>query len=224
MAYYKKRGYKKRMYKKKTLPWYSKKYSPSQVAMQALKGVNYLKGLVNSELFINDTIGSVGPLYTNGTVTALTAIAQGDGQSGRTGNSIFVRGIDYNIDSIIHPSAVDTLVKWWIVIDMQQVGDTAPVLGDFLQTTGSANAPLSHLNSANLGRFKILACKMAQLDDSSRQQQFQSGHIDLRHHVRYNGTASTDIQKGGIYFITVSNQNTNNPTIYCNIRVRYHDN
>ncbi len=221
-------GYKK-YYKKrnsKPKPWYMKKYkaSPYDVAVTAMKGVDYLKGLINSEVCLCDTIGTLSPLYSVGTVTYLTAIAQADGPNHRTGNSIYVRSIDLNMTHILNASAADTLIKYWVVIDTQQNADNAPALADLIQTTGTPNAPLSHLNSATVGRFKILTSRTVALDDSKGIQVSTKEHINLRHHVRFNGANSTDIQRGGIFLITVSNQDTNAPNIYYNARIRYHDN
>ena len=63
MAYRRRRVYKKRTPK----PWYRKKYSVSQMASAAYKGVKYIKGLVNSEMFDVVTAASNTSMTNTGT-------------------------------------------------------------------------------------------------------------------------------------------------------------
>lgn len=50
--------------------------------------------------------------------------------------------------------------------------------------------------------------------------------VNLRfdHHIRYNGSASSDIQKGGIYMMVLSNEATNGSSFTYNLRLGYYDN
>ena len=43
-------------------------------------------------------------------------------------------------------------------------------------------------------------------------------------HIRYNGTADTDIQKGGLYILFISDQASDYPTCDYQTRLGYHDN
>lgn len=226
MPYYRKRYNRRRFNRRRTttkVPWYNKKYSVAQMAQTAAKGVWYLKGLVNSEKFKHD-ISSSAQVLNAGALVNMVAISQGDGDGQRTGNSIFVRSFNMKA-SIDHNPVGDIIqkVRVMLVIDKQQLGDTNPSASDVLDTTGTTNAPFSMLNDSTVGRFTILKSRLYTVT-TERPVQLVNWNINLRHHVRYNGSATTDIQKGGIYLLTIGDVATNPPTMHRFIRVAYHDN
>lgn len=224
MAYYKRRYTpRKRNFRRRPTAWYNKKYSAIQIAKKAARGVWYLKGLVNSEKFKHDIQASSNPAYS-GTLSSLVAINQGDGDGQRTGNSIFVRSVSMK-GSVEWNStqSVPQRLRMMLVIDKQQVGDTIPSPSDVLDTTGTSFAPYSMLNDTTVGRFTILKSRMYNVSSEKPVVDF-NWNINLRHHVRYNGTTSSDIQKGGLYLLLISDAATNGPTVFRFIRVSYHDN
>lgn len=225
MAYYRRRSFKRtfRRRRRTAAPWYRKKYSPMEIAQKAARGVWYLKGLVNSEKFKHD-ISSSAQVLNAGALVNMVAISQGDGDGQRTGNSIFVRSLSMK-GSIDHNPAGDIIqkVRVMLIIDKQQLGDTAPSASDVLDTTGTTNAPFSMLNDTTVGRFTILKSRLYTVT-TERPVQLVNWNINMRHHVRYNGSASTDIQKGGIYLLTIGDVATNPPAMHRFIRVAYHDN
>lgn len=185
------------------------------------KSISYLKGLVNSELFKKDTSFDT-TVDTTGSVTHLSDIGQGDTVSGRAGNSIFARSLYWRCLITINPTLKPTYIRLMIIRDRQQQGDTSPAIGDVLQTV-SIQSPLDV--STNQGRFDILMDRVIKLDDASRQTVFTQKYLRMRSHIRYNGTASTDIQKNGLYFMAFSNEDvTDAPTVSWNARLAYHDN
>lgn len=189
------------------------------MAESALKGVKFIKGLVNSEMLKLDNGGSSAiDNVTSNSLIPLHAIAQGDGDSARTGNSIFARALNGNINFEKHASATYTYVRCMILMDTQQVGDTTPTVLTVLQSDWA-----SHLNTATVGRFKVLYSKIVVLNSARPSVQIKYNKA-MRHHIRYNSTASTDIQKGGIYMLLTSSESTNTPTVRYNLRLSYHDN
>lgn len=207
-------------------PWYNRRYSPMQLARQAYRGVNYLRGLVNSELLKKDnTYTTTNMDYTIPTVSSLCAIAQGDSVSGRTGNSIYVRSV--SIKLLFTPSsatAVNSIIKVALVMDTQQIGDSAPGFGDIYEQTG-VDGITSPLAIATVGRFKILLSDSILLKGAEGTARIYEKYLKMRHHVRYNGTSSSDIQKGNLYLVMISNRtSTNLPSYSGNVRVSYHDN
>jgi len=46
----------------------------------------------------------------------------------------------------------------------------------------------------------------------------------MYHHVKYNGSANSDIQRNGIYFAVISDQVSLFPAMESNIRIGYRDN
>lgn len=225
MAYgYRRRvGYRRRRRRVVRRPQYTSLGSAMHLARRAAQGVYYLKGLVNSELLKHDSsLSTYTDLSNAGVIFHLTGISQGDTQSTRTGNSIFVRSVDIRLFfKTVHSH---NLVRVALVADSQQLGDTLPSYTDIYDSSGSTIAPLSHLNSGTVGRFRILYSRTFVLDDGEYANKAVKIFKKLRHHVRYNGTISTDIQKGGLYLVMVSNDGTNMPQYVMDYRVSYHDN
>jgi hypothetical protein len=217
------RNFRRRNYRRKT-SWYNKKYSTLQLAKKAFKGVRYLKGLVNSEMLHQDFSYGVGTTITNaGFVTNITALAQNDTSSGRTGNSILLRSIYYRFKIEINSAVTsNTSVTMLLVKDKQQLSDTTPLPGEIL----SALRPEAMINLDYAGRFKIIKRKTFYLTPSSGGQPVKEilGYRKIYDHVRYNGTGSADIQKNGYYLLFISSENTNYPTIQGTTRIGYHDN
>lgn len=199
--------------------WYDKKYSAKDLAIKALKNTQYLKGLVNSEMYKYD-LASSQTISNTGSVVALANIAQGDTDATRTGNSLLARKMFMRMTFTQAAAADDTLYRVIFFIDKQQVGDTSPAVSDVLDTVST----LAPLNSATTGRFKILKNYFFHTSNSSDTVNHKVCYKDLYHHIRYNGTAAADIQKGGIYMLVLSDQSVNVPTIFYNWRLSYHDN
>jgi len=215
---YPRRRMPKRLHKE--VPWYARKYTVGDMASAALRGVNYIKGLVNAEVYKNDLVVSGASVTSAGTVNNLTAIAQGDGITTRTGNSLFVRSVDINGTFNMNSSSTTAQIgRFWLVLDLQQTADTSPSFSDIFD----GNNVNSHLNANTVGRFKILA-KRTFVVWPTRPTAILKIRKLMRHHVRFNGTASTDSQKGSIYLVSVSNTSGTDPLTYFNSRVSYHDN
>lgn len=214
------KGYRKRNKGSKSTPWYDQKYSATDAARYALSQVWRLKGLVNSEMLKQDIQYSESSTNA-GVVDPLTEIAQGDSSSTRTGNSIYVRSV--NVKGLWNwNSAGDAnqTVRCVVIQDTQQIGDTRPAWTDvFAHAT-----VVSHLNPNTVGRFKILYNQVFDLNTQNPRRHFEI-NLAMRHHVRFNGANSTDIQRGGLYMLHLSTQaSTNYPTLYGESRVSYHDN
>lgn len=206
--------------RRRTTPWYEKKYNAMQLAHKAYKGVWYLKGLVNSEMF--HIINSASPTVSNtGSISSLTNIGQGDVISNRTGNSVLVRNLLIRLSLEQHASATFTFYRVMLVVDTQQIGDTSPTIADILESSST----LSSLNTNEPGRFVVLKNWFLSTDTGRGLTQYLEWYSDnLMLHVKYNGTASSDIQRNGIYLVLLSDQATNTPTCFYNVKIGYHDN
>lgn len=188
-------------------------------AAAALQTANYVKDMINVEKKFVDTATSTS-ISTTGQVVHLSDVAQGAGQSARDGNSIKVTYLGLNIGLTINASATASLVRILVVRDNQQVGDTSPTMANVL----AAEDTTAFLNGSTLGRFSILYDKVFTLNSTGVANRMVHIKLPMKHHVRYNGTASTDIQKGGLYYMAVSNEATNTVAHYMNARLRYIDN
>ena len=210
---------RKKTYRKQNQPWFKNANSAYKLAVRAAKDIWYLKGLVNSEMLHRTNSGSTTSNST-GTLTLLNGFGQDDTASGRTGNSVLMRNVLVRLVFTQHPTAISTQYRVMIVLDTQQISDTNPSVTDILE---SAN-PLSTLKVGNAGRFKILKSWMFTTDDDKGQTKVINYYKDMRMHTRFNGIADTDIQKNGIYLVTICNQATNTPTFDYYWKVGYHDN
>ena len=193
--------------------------SVASVAQAAWSGVKYLRTLVNSELHKVDSAIST-TADNNGFVNHISAIAQGDGITNRTGQSLLCASISFKQIIAIHPSNVTAFMRVIFFRDEQQISDTTPAITDVLATV----AITSHLNPATTGRFKILHDEIIALGSAGPQVKAQRKFIKIDKHIRYNGTAGTDIQKGGIYLLMFSDQGANIPSHVTNVRITWHDN
>lgn len=195
--------------------------SASYLAKKALWGLQKIRGLVNSEMYKYTQSQSGVSVTNSGGTIAMTTIAQGDGDGARTGNSILVKSLNIKGNLIYNTGASKLYqpVRLFIVMDTQQVGDSSPTIGNVLEQV----ATYGHISASTAGRFKVLYNRVFTLTGSNAGIPFQI-NIPLQHHVRYNGTASSDIQKGGLYFMYCSNESTLAPTMDYESRTCYHDN
>lgn len=220
MAIYRKPTFKKNYKKKST--WYNKRYSTLDIAKKAWAATKYLKGLVNSERHHTDTTLTLGS--NQSFLFYLTGIAQGDTNSNRTGNSVLLKSIYLRGTMVINNAvSANTRVTLLLIKDKQQVSDTSPAITDMLVSSTDPNT----LNAlGTLGRFQTLWRKSYTLYPVSggRPAITIDKYFKLQDHVRFNGTASTDIQKNGYYLVAITSEPTNYPSIVINSRISFHDN
>jgi len=163
---------------------------------------------------INTTVNNSGSIYS------LAEIAQGLGQSDREGNKLKITSVSTRGTISISSAATYTTARIIIFVDTQQVADTAPSVTSVLESA----SPLAFYNKLTLGRFQILEDNMYSMHTyDNPSPKFQS-HLKPMHHIYYNGANSTDIQKGGVYVLVISDQATNQPVFAMNHRTRYVDN
>lgn len=225
MAYskYGRRNYK-RNYKRRArnVPWYNKKYSAADMALSAYKGVKYLKTLVNSELCYIDTTPINGTVNsTPGNIGLITAIAQGDSASSRTGNSVLAKSVTVHGYVAWNATGTQQNMAVWLVKDTQQVGDTTPTWGTIFS---GSNVQCFMNRDTGAGRFQIMKKWIFTQDESRDQIVFEYNTIIKNTHIRWNGPAASDIQKNGLYIVAVSNQTVNLPSLQTQVRFNYHDN
>nr|WPR18743.1 MAG: hypothetical protein [Chemarfal virus 96] len=214
---------RKGLRRRRRTQWYNKKYSTAQIARAAWKATKYIRGLVNSEMYHKDAQYTLG--NSQSTIWHLTTLAQGDGPSNRTGNSILLKRFTANGYMYVNPSATtNTRVMLALIQDKQQVEDAYPSLSNIF---ASSVTPNTLLNSSNLGRFSILWRKQYTLGGNAtggaNAKQIKI-YKRFQTHVRYNGTAETDIHKNGLYLVMITSEPTNFPTINFETRLSYHDN
>lgn len=190
------------------------------IAKYAVKGFKFIKGLINVEKHKFDTTFAT-TVGSTPAVTNLVAIPQGDGEGSRTGNSLLTKYayITLNMVRSSSSTAVSDTVRVVVVVDKEQSGDTAPPYNGVFES----NDPLALINKLNVGRFSILYDKFYNLTANTPAIQIKE-MVPLNMHVRYNGSASTDIEKSGIYLMWVGSNGTNQVSFNGFVRLAYYDN
>lgn len=218
---YKQRSRRNR--RRRSTPWYRKKFDALDIARTAAKGVWYLKGLVNSEMKTH-TYSAQSSIDYNGTLTALTAIAQGDTAITRDGNSIFMRYINMR-GCIDIASVTSTLSMRIMLVQDTSTNPASRVTSDVLDSSvmGTVYAPYASMNKNESGRFKVLYSKLFTVGPYNQAQAITISK-KIRLHAKYDGALSTDHKVGNIYLVMVSNTVTTNPTFTYSCRIGYHDN
>lgn len=212
----------KRGRRKTSKPWYKRKYNALQLAQKAASGVMYLKGLVNAEKKFHDVSVNAAVSW-NGSINHITAIAGGSGENQRNGNSIFARYVSLRGVVNSDPAAAVSTVRMLVIIDKDSDSGT-PTFNEILGGAGTIFAPFANINDDNRRRFKVLTTKLMTFSNAGQQSIPFKAYIPLKHHVRWNSSTSTDIDKGHVYVVFVSTVATNTPSMVLQSRVAYYDN
>lgn len=170
----------------------------ANVAAAAWSGVKAIRALINVESFQLDTSYGITTVANVAQITPLNNMAQGDGQSQRTGNSILMKKLHRT--EYCTSSAANVIIREILFYDKQQVSDTAPVVTDLLESS----TPLALYNKLSKSRFQILEDKLYTLNSVSKTNRIIRNTKMLNKHAIYNGAASTDIQKMGIYKLVIA--------------------
>ena len=112
-------------------------------------------------------------------------------------------------------------VRYCLIQDNQQIADTTPTLNDIFGAGFTVTTPLFQ---GSLGRFKVLWDHTYALVERGRALVSGKKYWKMQHHVRYNGAATSDIQKGGLYFCRFSDFTGGGVQSRCEFRVRFVDN
>ncbi len=191
------------------------------IASKALSTALMVKKLVNVEKkFIN--IPFTASASTTASVTHLTALAQGDTELTREGVSVKPQYLQLRIALTAHSSAGNSEYRLLVVRDKQQIADTTPGILDVLEVQ-TIESMRNHLTAE---RFNILWDYSWNTGNGGGDSihKILKKNINLSGHLKYNGAASTDIQKGGIFLLYFSNQATNVVLVNGQSRIMFTDN
>lgn len=157
-------------------------------------------------------------LAANWTAQSLCLIAEGDTNATRTGRRIIAQAIALKFYFL--RNGADAIIRYIIVQDSQQIADTAPGITSVL----AADNFFSMLQADQIGRFKVL------IDQTLRVTAAEPFAWDRRYlrlgkgtELKYNGAATTDIAKNGLYLYFVTSVGANFPDLYGNIRMYFID-
>lgn len=200
--------------------------SVSSVSARATKALTLARSVaskVNVEYKTNDSASNVGVSTTAQTIH-LTGLTKGDDYNNRDGRSVCYKSIEMDLYTIQHASATATVVRYVLVLCKN--GLSAPTFAGIFDTS-SAQAVIAHRNLTNRKNYVILWDKLEFMDSASHKQCIDSKFKKLNMHTIFNsGNAGdiTDIENNALYLVMVSNEATNTPTVYYNVRLRFVDN
>lgn len=207
-----------------------KKYNKSSygnnalsIAKMALKGVGFLKSVLNPERKFLDFVGTNFAVINTGTFDYLSGIAQGDGVNARSGNSVKLSSMLFRATISLDPAAtVSSNVRVLLFYDKDNLG-TAPAVTDLLQNV-TVHSPLE-LSTQTGGRFQVMYDRVFSLN-LTRQNTNIKVYKKLSHHLKYGGTtaAQADARSGAMYLLLLSDATVNFPRINLTNRIRYYDN
>lgn len=209
----------RRVRKKKS--YLRKGLSALAMASSAVRSVRYLRKVIGNTEYKVHLSSFNGGVASTGADVILSNIPQGDAQQERNGNSIRARFLLMRFFCELNSNATGAnMIRIIVYTDLQQVSDTAPAIGALLQSI----TPLSSLDLSFRGRFRVIRDKLITLDTGKGISQVWKWFIPYDKHIRFNGAAATDIQKGGLYLAMVSNATSNNPTVVVECSLSFIDN
>lgn len=186
----------------------------------AVKGVNLMKGIINSEIHKHD-VSAAGNPSTSAGITLLTGTNQGDDVNNRQGNSSLAKYLTFNHSVTMNTSATATQVRLILFVDGDNDGQT-PTAAELL--TDPTNL-MSSINADYSSRFTILYDKHYFLSINGDRIDGDKFYKPLNFHIKYTGaTGSTDFGRNNIWLYQVSNEVTNVPRVDYFSRYAFYDN
>lgn len=197
--------------------------SAFSMAKRALSLGTMLKGLVNSEKKYHDVTQTPETISYNGDVTLLSGMAAGDDVGNRQGNSVLARSLYFRADITGNTQNTSNVTRCIIFIDKMNQG-TAPTASDILSVVGASNAVNSPLNVDHITRYSILLDKAWTTSVNGTQRHTFKKYINLYKHLKYTGTAATDVYQNAIYVLWITDVVSNDPQVTWYSRLGYMDN
>lgn len=144
----------------------------------------------------------------DGTIINISEIAQGSTVNEREGNQVQLSSVGYNIISKNFDVNNSATVSIILFTDTQQDPSTNPTVTEVLHGVGDNRAPVSPLNHAEAGRFKLLSRKTFNVGDlgSGLDHHLSKYFKRLNTRVRYRSTTGTSIQKNGLYLLLITDR------------------
>lgn len=206
-------------------PGFQQRYRVYKPAMKQLASdIMYLKGIINSEPHYH-IVQSANNFNYNGIVVSLANIPVGDDSNNRTGERILPRYLSVNlyIGRTGGATATNQVMRAIIFRYWGETTSAAATVSpsEVLSTVGTAFAPLSHLNSDNVGpkgdrqrRIEILRNEtFTSIDGTESNQHVFNWNIEMnggqvKEHIQYRNSATGEPISGGLYILLITNAST----------------
>lgn len=191
--------------------------------MGLAKKVKFLSGLINVEKkFVNITNSAAVSNSVSSYSIVMSQIAEGDDAAQRTGRSILLDSLNVHWSAKINGSATNTLIKIAIVCDKK------PDIGaaNFGTVFGNSTTVNGHIDKLSEGdRFVIMKVVLVRLNAGEGLSQTGKIYLGLKGvHIKFDGTGATDYENNVYYFMALSDEATNTPTLAFDSRLSFYDN
>jgi len=180
---------------------------------QQIRSLQRVVKNLSPEIKYLDVTNFLANIPATGSVGHISQIAQSDLQGGRTGSTINLTSL--SVKATFTRAADDVggndKLQWAIVVDKGQVADTTPTAGAVFASTDPFFA-LPNLGNVDRFRFlyvsKALDCRQMGLDSDNTAPATRDNCFEFQWtgnlKISYNGAATSDIEKNGIYCVALS--------------------
>lgn len=226
--YYRKRNYRRRAPRraaaKKSLVTWGNAW---KLAKTVAPYIAPMIGL-NPEKKVKATSFNTTASYDSPIITSLVDIATGDDYNARDGRSLLFKKATgmLRIQAVAASTEINQLVR---VIVFRWNDDTTPTVSDILFNAGTGvDAPFRMYNKWET-KFSVIQEKNFLLSNdvsNGRNGKLVKINAMSNTHVKYDGTASTDVSSNNIYIMILSNILSTNspPQVYGEVHTFYNDN
>lgn len=153
----------------------------------------------------------------------VSAIQQGDTDSTRNGDKIKIQSLQWKLRlSVGATESNGACSRIMFIYDRNPQGAQATMANVLNNTTCQG---LMNLNTQYLGRFQVLYDDVFNLDPDTNQFRFTKGYRKLNLPVWYNGNtgAIADLQRGNLFCLVLTENNSVNMNLSGQIRIRFTD-
>jgi len=194
----------------------SKQQAEVNLARKVAQLSKYVKGLKPEMKFADISLSATNVSPTTGVTTLMSSIAAGAGVNQRVGENVQIKYIEMHFEAIFAGSVASSTndnpsYRVYIVQDKQQVPNVSPALSDLVDQPSTPTVQLFNVQEQK--RFRVIydsgpqVCVFGTAAGVGNSSIALSSRILLNIKKRvsisteFNGTANTNIQKNGIYFI-----------------------
>lgn len=194
------------------------------LAARAVSGLQQIRKLINIETKVFDLDTGSASVSTTPTITYASGVAQGTDIGGRVGDSIKVQQLSFIGRVAMNSSATFSCIRVMLIRDMENAG-AAPASADIFETVSGAVTTRSPLNYLNRKRFSALYDNFLTLDVATAYSQPLRLSVPLDRHIGYRGTGATAsaAAEGSLWWVFVSDEATNTPTVALYLQMLYTD-
>jgi hypothetical protein len=182
----------------------------------------WLKRFINTEIHYLDTVQNTVNVSSTPTFVLLNGMQLGDTSITRTGQSIKMDALDFNVYLVGNSTAGSVTCRIMVVLDKQPNGAIFSI-GSLLNAATST----SMYTVGGQLRFHVVFDQSWALSTGGPLTCQFSKRCQLGNHVEYNtGNAGdiTDINSNSLYLVFLSDQGTNFPIMYSYWRLWFIDN